>query len=46
MIVHLRARDGLPDDAVVLIHMGGGNPTTVARAALSNFEDYVGVRSA
>ena len=45
MTVRLRPDDELSDDAVVLIHMGAGNPMTAARAAVSHFEAYVGVRS-
>ncbi len=45
MTVHLRPDDELSDDAVVLIHMGAGAPASVARAALLNFSDYVGVRA-
>lgn len=46
MTVQLRPDDELPDDAVVLIHMGAGNPATAAQAAIRNFEEYVGVQSA
>jgi hypothetical protein len=45
MTVQLRRGDDLSDDSVVLIHMGAGAPLSVARAALRNFSDYVGVRS-
>ena len=45
MTVRLRRGDDLSDDSVVLIHMGAGAPLSVARAALRNFSDYVGVRS-
>lgn len=44
MTVRLRAGDELSDDAVLVIHMGAGAPVSVARAALRNFSDYVGVR--
>jgi hypothetical protein len=45
MTVRLRRGDDLSDDSLVLIHMGAGAPLSVARAALRNFSDYVGVRS-
>jgi hypothetical protein len=43
--VQLRPGDELSDDSVVVIHMGAGAPVSVARAALRNFSDYVGVRA-
>lgn len=46
MNVQLRPGDELTSDAVVLVHMGAGAPLSVARAALRNFSDYVGVRAA
>jgi hypothetical protein len=45
MTIHLRVGEELPDDAVVLIHMGAGVPVSTARSALRGYSDYVGIRS-
>jgi hypothetical protein len=44
--VRLRSGSELNDDAVVLIHMGAGDPANIARGAVTNYSAYVGVRSA
>jgi hypothetical protein len=42
--VRLRSGSELNDDAVVLIHMGAGDPANIARGAVTNYSAYVGVR--
>lgn len=44
MTTHLRPGGELDDDAIVLIHMGAGDPVGVARSAMANYWSYVGVR--
>ena len=44
MTVYLRPAGDLSDDAVVLIHMGAGDPANIARGAVTNYSAYVGVR--
>jgi len=42
--INLRPGDELTDDAVVLIHMGAGDPANIARGAVTNLSAYVGLR--
>lgn len=44
MTIYLRPSSELSDDAVVLIHMGAGDPANIARGAVTNYSAYVGVR--
>ena len=46
MTVRLRSGSELDDDAVVLIHMGAGDPANIARGAVTNYSAYVGLKSA